>query len=136
MMPKFLLDTNVVSEPIKPKPNNTLMKRLKQHEDELAISAVVWHELNYGCNRLPASKKRDSITLYLAAIDWLILPYDADAAHWHAAERARLTELGRTPSFQDGQIAAVAATQDLILVTFNLDDFTDFKGLKLADWRH
>jgi tRNA(fMet)-specific endonuclease VapC len=52
-----------------------------------------------------------------------IIPYDARAAEHHAAERARLIGLGKTPSFADGQIAAVSYVNELVLVTFNLADF-------------
>lgn len=64
-----------------------------------------------------------------------ILPYDARAAALHAQERARLGALGRTPPFADGQIAAIAQTNQLILVTFNTAEFADFAGLALEDWR-
>ena len=64
-----------------------------------------------------------------------ILPYDESAADWHAAERARLVSAGKTPSFADGQIAAIAKTNDLILVTLNLADYADFRDLALEDWR-
>ena len=48
----------------------------------------------------------------------------------------RLAQIGRTPPFADGQIAAVAATNGLCLVTFNRDDYAAFRGLRLEDWRH
>ena len=64
-----------------------------------------------------------------------ILPYDASAADWHAAERVRLAAIGRTPPFVDGQIAAIAATSGLVLVTANLSDHQAFSGLQLTDWR-
>jgi tRNA(fMet)-specific endonuclease VapC len=64
-----------------------------------------------------------------------ILPYDQTAAEWHAAERARLSAIGRVPPFVDGQIAAIAATRGLILVTNNVSDFQHFAGLVIVDWR-
>src|SRR3989442_1172084 len=64
-----------------------------------------------------------------------ILAYDAAAAGWHAAERARLSASGRTPPFVDGQIAAIARTNGLILVTANVADFRDFVDLDVEDWR-
>ncbi len=51
-----------------------------------------------------------------------------------AKERARLSNLGLTPSFVDGQIAAVAATNELILVTANTIDFADFQDLQIENW--
>lgn len=63
-----------------------------------------------------------------------ILAYTATAAEWHARERARLAALGRTPPFIDGQIAAVARVNRLILVTRNVSDFHGFEGLAIEDW--
>ena len=63
-----------------------------------------------------------------------LLPYDANAAKWHAEERARLVTIGKTPSFADGQIAAIAKVNNLILVTNNVSDYADFLELKLENW--
>jgi tRNA(fMet)-specific endonuclease VapC len=62
-----------------------------------------------------------------------ILDYNSKAANWHAAERARLSEIGLTPAFADGQIAAVASTNQLILVTRNLKDFINFRDLTIEN---
>jgi tRNA(fMet)-specific endonuclease VapC len=113
------------------------MECMRKHQRELATSTVVWHELLYGAYRLPASRRRDDIERYLSdvvAATIPILPYDEVAAAWHAAERARLSLLGRVPPFADGQIAAIAAACDLVLVTRNLTDFTSFDGLRMEDW--
>jgi len=133
---KFLLDTNVVSESIKPKPNSSLLGYLSRHQRELALPSIVWHELLFGFYRMPESNKRGILKDYFTTIQWKILPYDATAADWHAKERARLTALGKTPPFNDGQIAAIAATTGLTLVTFNVRDFAFFQGLNVVDWRH
>jgi tRNA(fMet)-specific endonuclease VapC len=68
-------------------------------------------------------------------ISLLLLPYDAQAAQCHALERARLMSLGKTPPFIDGQIASIARTQNLTLVTFNIADFAGFEGLTVTDWQ-
>ena len=111
------------------------MRHLERHQTELAISSIVWHELLVGCFRLPRSHKRSAIEKYLSALALPILPYDAEAGKWHATERARLMGLGKTPPFIDGQIAAIACTRDLVLVTLNVSDFAHFQGLNLADWQ-
>ena len=135
MTVKYLLDTDVISEPLKPKANRGIMRHLERHQAELAISSIVWHELLVGCYRLPQSQKRIAIEKFLNAVVLPILPYDADAAKWHATERARLMNTGKTPPFLDGQIAAIACTRNLVLVTSNTPDFSHFDGLSLADWR-
>lgn len=135
---RYLLDTNVISEPLRPGPNPGVLEKLHLNQADLAISAITWHELWFGCQRLPASARRQAIETYLRQVvapSMPILPYDSRAAEWHAAERARLAVLGRLPPFADGQIAAVACVNDLILVTFNISDFAGFQGIHLEDWR-
>lgn len=134
---RYLLDTNVLSQPVKPAPNERVLARWREHATDLSTAAPVWHELFFGYLRLPASRRRDNFEHYLKEVlmpSLRILPYDPRAAEWHAAERARLERIGKTPSFVDGQIAAIAKTQDLILVTQNIRHFTEFDGLVVEDW--
>jgi tRNA(fMet)-specific endonuclease VapC len=135
---KYLLDTNIVSEPLRPKPRHGVVRKLSRHEDEIAISSVVWHELRYGAERLPPSRRREAIVQYLDEVVLATMPvldYDRAAAEWHARERARLAIKGTTPPFADGQIAAIAHVNELILVTFNDADFRQFQGLRVLSWR-
>lgn len=126
----------MLSEPIKSLPNRRVLDAIERHDGELATCAIVWHELRYGAARLAASKKREVIEAYLEAIrDVLpILPYDREAAAWHASERARLGRRGRSPSAAVGQIAAIARVNELVLVTANTRDFRRFEGLSIEDW--
>jgi tRNA(fMet)-specific endonuclease VapC len=134
---RYLLDTNVLSEPIKSHPDERTITSLSDHDGELATCSVVWHELCFGVARLATSKKRSAIEAYLEeAVRSIlpILPYDQEAAAWHARERARLSKRGRPPSAADGQIAAIASVNDLIVVTVNVKDFRRFKDLVVEDW--
>jgi tRNA(fMet)-specific endonuclease VapC len=134
---RFLLDTTIISAPISKVPNRRVVRKLEQQGPYCAIPAPVWHELVYGCTRLPAGKRRDALEEYLHGVvrrSFPILPYDDVAAERHGRERARLEGDGRTPPFVDGQIAAIAHSQGLTLVTANTDDFRDFDELELADW--
>jgi tRNA(fMet)-specific endonuclease VapC len=135
-MLRYLLDTNTISEPARPSPNRRVLGRLHRHELEIAIAAPVWHELLFGLRRLPPSAKRSRIEGYLfgTVLDLPILPYDAAAAEWHAAERARLEAQGRTIAFFDGQIAAIASVHDCIVVTANVDHFEAFEGIRIENW--
>lgn len=54
---RFLLDTNILSEPLRPIPNPNVMEKLRQYENEIATATIVYHELLFGCYRLPESKK-------------------------------------------------------------------------------
>jgi len=134
---RFLLDTNVVSEPLRPRPDSALLRTLAEHQDHVAIPAPVWHELMFGCLRLPKSRRREAIEVYLLETvqpSFPILPYDEAAALWHADERARLQAAGRTPPYVDGQIAAVAVVHRLTLVTANAADFASFDDLEVTSW--
>lgn len=130
---RFLVDTNVLSEPLKPEPDRRVTGWLAEHQAAVATAAPVWHELRFGCQLLPRSSRREKLQRYLETIEpsLPILPYDAGAAEWHAAERARLRRAGRTASFVDGQIAAVAAVNDLAVVTLNVAHFKGFRGLEV-----
>lgn len=63
-----------------------------------------------------------------------LLPYDEAAAQWHAEERGRLQRIGKPAPFADGQIASIAAVNDLTVVTLNRADFANFKGLRIKSW--
>lgn len=135
---RYLLDTNILAEPLRPQPSIAVLDQLKRHQEELATASVVWHEMWFGCWRLPPSARRAAIETYLTQVvapSIPILPYDREAARWHAEERARLAALGKTPSFADGMIAAVAKTNNLVLVTLNLGDFSGFDGLSHESWQ-
>lgn len=133
----YLLDTNVVSEPLRPKPSEGVVRKLRIHGPESAIPAPVWHELRFGCARLPPSRRRDTLERYLEDVvlaSFPVLDYDREAADWHARQRARLVAGGQTPPFVDGQIAAIAHVNDLIVVTSNDRDFEDFQGIRAERW--
>jgi len=134
---KYLLDTNVISEAVKSVPDKNVMIMLEKHQAEIITAAPVWHELQYGCERLPRSNKKEIIASFLNNIvkrTMLILPYDKRAAEWHSKERARLSAKGITVSFVDAQIASIAGANDLILVTRNIVDFKPFSKLNLENW--
>jgi tRNA(fMet)-specific endonuclease VapC len=134
---RFLLDTNVLSEAVRPEPDAATLKRLRRHDGELATCAPVWHELVFGVSRLAASRRRRALDRYLQEVVLAtlpILPYDTAAALWHGRERARLERKGLAPSFVDGQIAAIARAHELTLVSRNAGDFRRFEGLVVADW--
>jgi len=136
-MVTYLLDTNALSEPIRPKPDARFMRKLRANASEVAISSVTWHEAVYGMEKLPAGRRREAVHAYLydtVATTTLVLPYDARAAEVHGTERARLERLGRPPAFADAQIAAVAIANELVLVTANVKDFSRFEGLVVESW--
>lgn len=133
----YLLDSNILSEPVRREPDAGLMDKLEEHDGEYATAAIVWHELNFGCNPLPASKRKTQLLSYLSMLrdsGLVILPFEERAAEWFAMERARLKTTGQSCAYADGEIAAIAAVNNLILVTRNTPDFAGFQNLTVHNW--
>jgi tRNA(fMet)-specific endonuclease VapC len=134
---KYLLDTNILSEAKRPRPNQNVMEKLSLYKREIATATLVIHELLFGCFRLPESKKRRDLEDYINSVLIAQLPlfdYDLKSAQYYAQERARLSKIGKTPAFVDGQIASIAVCNNLILVTNNISDFEDFDRLQIENW--
>lgn len=95
---RYVLDTNTLSEPVRPVPDSQVIARIQMTQDQLAITSITWHEALFGMFRMPQSRKRTVIERYLidqVQVKLPILPYDAAAAAWFAEERARLAAIGR-----------------------------------------
>jgi tRNA(fMet)-specific endonuclease VapC len=133
---KYLLDSNILSEPARPIPNANVFHKLDIHKSEVVVSSVVVHELLHGCFRLSESKRRKSLWNYIheSVLNLPVFDYDLKAAQCHAQERARLSNIGKTPAFVDGQIASIAYCKNLILVTNNVSDFEFFNDLRVENW--
>lgn len=134
---RFLLDTSTVSAAMWKTPDAGVLAKLAEHGGECAISAQVWHELRYGVGRLARGKRRSVLEAFLRDVVYPtlpILPYDEQAAEWLALERIRLEKIGKRTPVADGQIAAVAATNGIPVVTANVSDFAHFKGLAVQNW--
>lgn len=136
-MIRFLLDTSTISAAMWKMPDPGVLAKLGEHGGECAISAHVWHELQYGVGRLARGKRRVILETFLREVvhpTLPILPYDERAAEWLAQERVRLEKAGKQVPVVDGQIASVAATNGIPVVTANLADFSIFKGLAVENW--
>ena len=134
---KYLLDTNILSELSKDEPDSNVVDNINKYGDYCSTAALVIHEIKFGIQRLPEGKIKENLQLFLQQLEryqFQVLPYDKAAAHYHASERARLMLKGLTPAFIDGQIAAIAATNELILVTRNTSDFENFNNLLVENW--
>jgi tRNA(fMet)-specific endonuclease VapC len=133
---RYLLGTNILSETLKPQANLQVLNAIKINRLSITTSAITMQEIIFGYSCLPLSKKRQQIENYALEIQQTIpiLSYNYDAGMWHGSERVRLKKVGLIPPFIDGQIAAIAAINDLILVTRNVDDFKFFNGLTIENW--
>ena len=132
----YLLDSNILSEPTRRHPDGEVRSRLQAYRHEICTAAPILHELRYGVARMSDGARKRQLLRYLERVllPLTVLPYDGKAALWHAEERARLAAQGRTPSYVDGQIAAIAKINDLTLVTRNTSDFVHFADLRVENW--
>ena len=122
----YLLDTNVVSETMRLAPDLQVVTFLTEHDD-LWLSTIVLHELDYGVRRLEQGRKRDRLQADLASLtaeyEDRILPLDRTAAEWAAQFRAQSQRSGRTLELGDALIAGSAKAHGLCVATRNVADF-------------
>lgn len=135
-MIEYVLDTNVLSELMRERPNPALEASLREKRKASAIPAPVIDELQFGVSRIVAGERQKMYQAWLETLmaDFLIIPLDGLCAQWHGRERARLTAIGRPPSLFDGLIASIAVVNELVLVTRNTADFEGFSGIRLQNW--
>jgi len=132
----YLLDTNILSELAKREPDPVVEQHMKLHQFQCAVGAPTIEELSFGIYRLPTSAKRSMLMQWLDEIlkDFDLLPYDHHCGLWLGRERARLTAIGKPSPHTDGEIASIAAINELTLVTRNTIDFQNFSGLRVENW--
>jgi predicted nucleic acid-binding protein len=127
----ILLDTNILSELIRPVPAPAVLRWLAaQPVASVFISAVTEAELRYGVALLPDGKRRAALAAEVAAmleVDFAgrILPFDSPAAVAYAALAVSRREAGRPISQADAQIAAIARSRGAELATRNVTDFEE-----------
>ncbi len=136
----FLLDTNVVSEWVKPQPNAAVIAWLDEvDEDRVFLSVITLTELRYGIERLAAGKRRKRLE------DWLqhelplrfegrILDIDPTVANACGDLLAQREALGRPIEAMDAYLAATAEVHRLTLVTRNESHFNDTVRSVLNPW--
>ena len=127
-MSGFLLDTNVVSETVKPTPEPRVVAFLVDQSD-LWLSTIVLHEMDFGLNLLPQGRRRDrlslAITAFVTEYEDRILSVGRSEAGEASALRAQARRSGRVLSLGDALIAGTAKAHDLCVVTRNVTDFYD-----------
>lgn len=137
----FLLDTNVVSEWTKPRPNPGVVEWLANvDEDSVYLSVITLAELRHGIERLSPGKRRTQLDEWLRAdlplrFEHRILPVDAAVAdHWGHLF-ARCETKGRPIHAMDALIAATAEVNSLTLVTRNASDFAQAAKSTVNPWK-
>jgi predicted nucleic acid-binding protein len=133
----ILLDTNIVSELMKPRPDDQVRDWLVSLGDErLATTAITVAEIEYGLHRLPDGKRRDHLSARFAQLSAAmnVLPLDTAAASQAGHFRAKRESLGLPTTASDMMIAGIAAVTDAALATRNTRDFTQLPLTLIDPW--
>ena len=134
----IVLDTNVVSELMRPLPNPAVEQWVATRPAaSLFFSAVGEAELRYGVAILASGRRRDALASAIEAMlreDFAgrVLPFDSDAARAYAEIAAGRRAAGRPVAQADGQIAAITRSRGMALATRNVRDFAEM-GIELLD---
>ena len=122
---KFLVDANVLSEPIKPAPAPRVVEWLRENERDLAVNTIVLGELEYGILLLPAGRRRTRLQNWFAdGVQRLqVIDFDGRCAAAWARLLARLKKRGLAMSIKDSLIAATASAHEVAVATRNVADF-------------
>ena len=137
-MARYLLDTNVVSEPMRPRPAPAVLRWFEASDPvDLYLSSITLGELVAGVGRLEPSVRRRTLERWLKEalmpqFQGRILAFDVDTAWYWGALVSGLQREGRSRPAMDLQIAAIAVQHGLVLVTRNTTDFAGL-GLEIAD---
>ncbi|MEO8595554.1 MAG: type II toxin-antitoxin system VapC family toxin [Candidatus Solibacter sp.] len=130
----IVLDTNVISELVRPSPSPIVLRRLRSLPDhELYTTAITEAEIRYGL-AIQARGRRHAVLssqldlIFAEVFAGRILPFDSAAAPIYAAVVAKRRKAGRPIAAFDAQIAAICLSRNATLATRNM---ADFRGLHL-----
>ena len=138
----FLLDTNVISETVRPRPDTTVLDWIEsQGPRDLFLAAQTIGELVRGARKVREQVRREQFERWIEQdlarqFDGRILPFDSSTAAVWGRLMGDGDRAGRRPSAADAQIAAAAIQHDLTLVTRNVKDFRNFDIRLLDPWQN
>lgn len=123
----YLVDTNVLSEPIRRTPNPAVVEWLREHERDLYVSAITVGEIRRGIERLSEGKRKSQLQKWLTEVcdsmQGRILSFNVSVAHVWGQLKAKWESEGVVVPSIDSQLAATAHRHGLALVTRNERDF-------------
>ena len=132
----FLVDTNVLSEPRQKRPNSKVVQWLRENEANLYTSVLVIGELRYGIERLPPSRRRESLEIWLEHLTQImhgrILSINLRIVEEWARLLNEVESRGHVLPLVDGLIVATARRHQLTIATANVRDF-EASGVRLVN---
>jgi tRNA(fMet)-specific endonuclease VapC len=128
---RYLLDTNAVVALINDTSSGLAKRTRREKPDDIAISALVAHELFYGAFR--SQRAVENLAL-IDALQFAVLEFDREDARRAGEIRAFLVNKGTPIGSYDVLIAGQALARNMILVTHNTREFTRVPGLRIEDW--
>jgi tRNA(fMet)-specific endonuclease VapC len=129
---RYLLDTNVVIGLLNDATSELARRARREKPADVAISAVVAHELFYGAFK---SRRTAPNVALIDALQFAVLAFDKEDARQAGEVRAVLASRGTPIGPYDALIAGQARARNLLLVTHNTEEFGRVPGLRLDDWQ-
>ena len=129
----FLLDTNACIQILRGRSEPLKTRLLQVASSDLAICSIVWAELLMGAHLSPRGypAERAKLDGFLQLVQF---PFDREAAEHYAEIRSHLQPIGQLIGERDLQIAAIARSRDLTVVTHNVREFNRVPKLIIEDW--
>ena len=135
----YLLDTNIISELMKVLPEEKILKWFDLNEEnEFYISSITQSEIFLGIELLSEGKKKNELkdafeNMLIDDFTNKCLVFDEQSAREYAKVVVGRNRIGRPISVEDAQIASIAISKNLTLVTRNDKDFTGINHLSLVN---
>jgi tRNA(fMet)-specific endonuclease VapC len=129
---RYLLDANAVIALLNDAVSRLARRARREKPGDVAISAIVAHELFYGAFK---SRRTAQNVALVDALQFSVLEFDREDARRAGEVRAFLAAKGTPIGPYDVLIAGQALARDMILVTRNTDEFRRVKGLRVEDWQ-
>ncbi len=136
----ILLDTNVISELVRPTPDSAVLAYLRTLAPETVFTAAVCEaEIRYGLARMPTGQRRDQLivrieALFASGFEDQVVPFDSACAALYGEIRASREAVGKPIEVEDAMIAATARAHGAALVTRNVSDFVDCDTTVINPW--
>jgi tRNA(fMet)-specific endonuclease VapC len=131
-MTRYLLDANVVIGLLNDATSKPARRARRQRPADIAISAIVVHELFYGAFK--SQRAAQNIAL-IDSLQFAVIEFDKEDARQAGEVRAILSSMGTPIGPYDVLIAGQARARNLTLITHNTEEFGRVPGLRFEDWQ-